>query len=300
MEGEPGQDGRALPRVGDRPRRDHGWLAGGRSLPDAGLRSVAAATRRSTGCSTRSRLPAAFLRRGLVRPTRRRATRTAPPVASQAELAQPRDRPSSSRPATKSRPRGRRRAVRLPPFFEARVLDRRRRALSRDLLQARLLEQLGESPSRAPARCDSSSTSGSSSRTASQYVFSRYLPAAVVPHGRCDDASRACDARHLAQASHRIGHEVDDELREHELELAVGERQLLGGRRARRLQGGARGPRRRTSPDGSTADTASAPGRRPARPSARPARSRRPARAARSRRRRGRRTAARAASSTAP
>ena len=33
VEGEPGQDRRAVPRVGDRPRRDHYWLAGAGARP---------------------------------------------------------------------------------------------------------------------------------------------------------------------------------------------------------------------------------------------------------------------------
>ena len=65
---------------------------------------------------------------------------------------------------------------------------------------------------------------------ASQYDVQGPLAAAVIPHGRCDDAPIARDARHLAQPCHGIGHEVDDELRERGVELVVGERQLLGRR----------------------------------------------------------------------
>ena len=42
-------------------------------------------------------------------------------------------------------------------------------------------------------------------------------------------ARRPRHARHLAQAGDRVGHEVHDELRERDVERAVGERQLLGG-----------------------------------------------------------------------
>ena len=82
-----------------------------------------------------------------------------------------------------------------------------------------------------PARPDSSGRLGSSRRTARKYGLSGPSPfvawfqtqAATTPPG-------AGDAGHLAQAGDRVGHEVDDELGERGVELAVVERELLRAR----------------------------------------------------------------------
>jgi hypothetical protein len=58
----------------------------------------------------------------------------------------------------------------------------------------------------------------------------RALIPRVIPYARCDDAARSSDAPHLAQPRDRVGHEVDDELGERDVELVVLERQLLGRR----------------------------------------------------------------------
>lgn len=56
----------------------------------------------------------------------------------------------------------------------------------------------------------------------------RRPPTGQVPSGRGHGAARPGDPRHLPHARHGIVHEVDDELREGDVELAVAERQLLG------------------------------------------------------------------------
>ena len=57
----------------------------------------------------------------------------------------------------------------------------------------------------------------------------RALATRVIPHRRRDDAAGARDTCHLANARDRIGHEVDDELRQRSIERVRGKRQLLGG-----------------------------------------------------------------------
>jgi hypothetical protein len=56
----------------------------------------------------------------------------------------------------------------------------------------------------------------------------RRAVAGQVPDARRDDAARRRHARHLAQACDGIAHEVDDELREGNVEAGVRKRQLLG------------------------------------------------------------------------
>jgi hypothetical protein len=55
------------------------------------------------------------------------------------------------------------------------------------------------------------------------------LLARVIPDGCRDSSSVAGDARHLGQSTHRVLHEMDDELGERCIELIVSERQLLRG-----------------------------------------------------------------------
>jgi hypothetical protein len=70
--------------------------------------------------------------------------------------------------------------------------------------------------------------------------FPRRLPeradraalAAVVPHAGGHRPARRGHPAHLAQARHRVGHEVDHELGQGDVEAAVGEGQLLGRRLA--------------------------------------------------------------------
>ena len=52
---------------------------------------------------------------------------------------------------------------------------------------------------------------------------------AVIPDARDNRAARPGDASHLPHAGCRVGHEVDDELRESSIERVVRERQLLRG-----------------------------------------------------------------------
>jgi hypothetical protein len=49
----------------------------------------------------------------------------------------------------------------------------------------------------------------------------------VVPDAGSDDTACTGHASHLAEPADRVGHEVDDELRESGVELIVRERQLL-------------------------------------------------------------------------
>jgi len=51
--------------------------------------------------------------------------------------------------------------------------------------------------------------------------------AGVVPHARRDGSSASCNSRHFPQTRDRIGHEVNDELRERRVELAVRKGQCL-------------------------------------------------------------------------
>ena len=56
----------------------------------------------------------------------------------------------------------------------------------------------------------------------------RAAPAGVVPDAGGDGASGPGDADHLGEAAEGIRHEVHDELRQHDVERAVAEGQLLG------------------------------------------------------------------------
>ena len=51
----------------------------------------------------------------------------------------------------------------------------------------------------------------------------------VIPDRRGDDTPRPRHPSHLAEARHRVRHEVDDELGERRVECLVGERQRFGG-----------------------------------------------------------------------
>ena len=85
-------------------------------------------------------------------------------------------------------------------------------------------------PSRAPARPDSSSTSGSRTRAASQNSASglwrpawSQTQAATTPPGRVT-------RRHLREPGDGVRHEVDDELRDRGVERVVRKRKVLGRR----------------------------------------------------------------------
>ena len=58
----------------------------------------------------------------------------------------------------------------------------------------------------------------------------RRVPTSVVPDTGGDDATRTHDSSHLAQPGLRVGHEVDDELGQRDIEPAAVERELLGTR----------------------------------------------------------------------
>ena len=90
----------------------------------------------------------------------------------------------------------------------------------------------------------------------------RRSAAGQIPDGRGDDALASRDARHLPQPGDRLGHEVDDELRERRVERVVRERQALGGRLLDRDARDAAPVRPPTNgSDGSTAVTRSGPTR---------------------------------------
>jgi hypothetical protein len=55
----------------------------------------------------------------------------------------------------------------------------------------------------------------------------RSLAAGVIPNTRCHDAVPARHTRHLAKASDRVRHEVNDELRQGGVERVVFKRQVL-------------------------------------------------------------------------
>ena len=52
----------------------------------------------------------------------------------------------------------------------------------------------------------------------------------VVPYTRCDNAARSGHPGHLAEPFDRRSHEVNDELRQRGVEVAVRKRELLGSR----------------------------------------------------------------------
>jgi hypothetical protein len=60
------------------------------------------------------------------------------------------------------------------------------------------------------------------------------VAAAVVPHTRADHPAPAGHPAHLAQARHRVGHEVHDKLGEDGVERPVREREPFGRRDADR------------------------------------------------------------------
>ena len=53
------------------------------------------------------------------------------------------------------------------------------------------------------------------------------LTARMIPNARCNQAAVAGDTCHFSQATYGIFHEVNDELGQGRVELAVGERQLF-------------------------------------------------------------------------
>ena len=85
------------------------------------------------------------------------------------------------------------------------------------------------SPRRAPGSRDSSTTSGSSSRAASQKCDSGPPPPAWSHTQAPTTPPGQRHTPHLAQPGDGVGHEVDDELGEGDVEGAVGERQAFGG-----------------------------------------------------------------------
>ena len=97
----------------------------------------------------------------------------------------------------------------------------------------------------------------------------------MIPDAGGHDAPLARHPRHLPQPRDRVGHEVDDELRQRGVELAGGERQLLGrgtlhvhagvALARRRDEGLGRIDRgaRKPSPDRATSSVVSAPGPQP-------------------------------------
>ena len=61
-------------------------------------------------------------------------------------------------------------------------------------------------------------------------IGDRRTSTGVVPHAGRDHPAGSDDTTHLAEPDHWVGHEVDDELGEGDVEATVVERQLLGTR----------------------------------------------------------------------
>ena len=118
----------------------------------------------------------------------------------------------------------------LPPLVEGRVRAASGHGRRFDPVEAGRREKLAEVV-RASARSTGlvldvriDLPSGLPERT------ERPAPAGEVPDARRDDAAHERHPRHLAQASDRIGHEMDNELRTRGIEGSIGEGECLGRR----------------------------------------------------------------------
>ena len=151
---------------------------------------------------------------------------------------------------------------RLPPLVEAREPHRRGECRLLHRGQTGGGKQLGEVALRVlRASCDSSITSGSSSRAACQNVRDRRA-LRVIPYAGGDGATRDGHALHLRQPGDRVGHEVHDELRERRAEDRVVEGEPLGGRAPTSTPGKRSRAAATNASDGSTAATSCVPSRR--------------------------------------
>ena len=91
------------------------------------------------------------------------------------------------------------------------------------------VHQLGEVPHAVPRPCGIRRVPSGRARAR----HPRTAPVGVCPPAWSQTHAAttplvACHARHLRQSAHRIVHEVDDQLCQGSVELAIGERQLLG------------------------------------------------------------------------
>ena len=149
----------------------------------------------------------------------------------------------------------------LRPVLVSGVLALDRQDGLLDLPQSRLGQQLHEVAS--PGTCEVRLVDDAGIELPSDLPeqAQRRRAAGEVPDAGGHGAARPGDAAHLRQAGHRIGHEVDDQLRERRVERIGRERQLLGGRQVHlhagmarasgvdeRLRGIDRGHRCRTQP----------------------------------------------------
>jgi len=117
---------------------------------------------------------------------------------------------------------------RLPPRFEGRLLDLDEQRALFDFVQAGLIEQHGEpAPAGAGKRRFVLDVVVELPRRVPEQT-QRPLAAGVIPDTSGNDSARSRHARHLAQPEHRIGHEMNDQLRQHGIEQTIPVRQLLG------------------------------------------------------------------------
>ena len=115
----------------------------------------------------------------------------------------------------------------LPPLFEARELDGclERRFLHR--LQPCLREQFAQVAFAGSSELGFVLRFGIERAGTLPERGQRCAIAGMVPDAHCDDPTGTCHARHFAQPSYGVSHEMDDELRECRVEDAVGKGQAF-------------------------------------------------------------------------
>src|SRR5918992_654500 len=119
---------------------------------------------------------------------------------------------------------------RLPPLVEARKLHPDGQLGLGDVVESGGFEQLGQVASAGARERGFVPSAGIELTGGGPEHADRGAPTGEVPDAGDDDPAGTRDPRHLAQAADRIRHEVHDELREGDVELGVGEGQLLRGR----------------------------------------------------------------------
>src|SRR5438093_2766113 len=113
----------------------------------------------------------------------------------------------------------------LPPLIEARVLDARHEDRVLDMTQTGPLEELDKMTSAGASQRGLVPRREAEVASRPPERGHRRPLAGVIPDGCHDGTLASRDSRHLAQPRYRIGHEVNDKLRERCVEDAVGVRQ---------------------------------------------------------------------------
>jgi hypothetical protein len=119
--------------------------------------------------------------------------------------------------------------IRLPPIVETRVLHLDGQVGVLDVLETGGFEQLGKVARAGTCELRFVPSSGIELPNRRPKQAERAPPTGVVPDASGDHPARMGDPRHLAQSGDGIRHEMHNELREGNVELAIGKGQLLRG-----------------------------------------------------------------------